>query len=125
MEYVDLDNDGIYEIKIPDLISIDGIPTAARPEWMSLYKWDGTTYVLNNEAFYAENDKFLIYLLEQYNSWPRFTRNEEYHFYTGLVYYYRGKAVMARGYLQWVVKHAKKQDYRQAAESILKKLPSE
>ena len=125
MEYIDLDNDGIYEIKIPDLISIDGIPTAARPEWMSLYEWDGTTYVLNNEEFYAENDEFLIYLLEMYNFWTRFSRNEEYHFYTGLVYYYRGNAVMARGYLQWVLKHAKKQGYRQAAESILKKLPSE
>ena len=49
IEYIDLDNDGTYEIKIPDLISIDRIPTAARPEWMSLYKWDGNTYVLNNE----------------------------------------------------------------------------
>ena len=123
MEYVDLDNDGIYEIKIPDLISIDGIPTAARPEWMSLYEWDGTTYVLNNEAFYAENDKFLIYLLEQYNSWTRFTRNEEYHFYTGLVYHYRGNTVMARGYLQWVVKHGENDAYVQAAEDLLKELP--
>ena len=30
---------------------------------------------------------------------------------------------MAREYLQWVVEHGKKQDYRKAAESILKKLP--
>ena len=123
MEYVDLDNDGIYEIKIPDLISIGGIPTAARPEWMSLYKWDGTTYVLNNEAFYAENDKFLIYLLEKYNSSPRFSRNEEYHFYTGLVYYYRGNTARARGYLQWVVKHSENDAYVQAAEDLLKELP--
>ena len=123
MEYVDLDNDGIYEIKIPDLISIGGIPTAARPEWMSLYKWDGTTYVLNNEAFYAENDKFLIYLLEKYNSSPRFSRNEAYHFYTGLVYYYRGNTARARGYLQWVVKHSENDAYIQAAEDLLKELP--
>ena len=123
MKYIDLDNDGVYEIKIPDLISIDGVPTAARPEWMSLYEWDGTTYVLNNEEFYAENDEFLIYLLEQYNFWTRFTRNEEYHFYTGLVYHYRGNAVMARGYLQWVVKHGENAAYIQAAEDLLKELP--
>ena len=123
IEYIDLDNDGTFEIKIPDLISIDRIPTAARPEWMSLYKWDGNTYVLNNERFYAENDEFLLYLLEMYNVWPRFTRGQEYHFYTGLVYYYRRNFPMARGYLQQVVKHAKDTDYKQAAETILKKLP--
>ena len=123
IEYIDLDNDGIYEIKIPDLISIDGIPTAARPEWMSLYEWNGDTYVLNNEAFYAENDEFLLYLLDQYNFWTRFTRNEEYHFYIGLVYSYRGNAAMARGYLQWVVKHGENAAYVHAAEDLLKELP--
>ena len=124
IEYIDLDNDGIYEIKIPDSIHIKGAPGAAAPEWMSLFKWDGTTYILNNERFYAENDEFLIRLLEQYISWQPFSRNEEiYHFYIGLVYYYRGNTARARAYLQRVAKNAEKQDYIQAAESLLKKLP--
>ena len=71
IEYVDLDNDGIYEIKIPDRISVSDIPGAAAPEWMSLYEWDGTTYVLNNERFYANNDEFLNGSLSNYNGWPR------------------------------------------------------
>ncbi len=31
---------------------------------------------------------------------------------------------MARGYLQWVVKHAKNDDYRQAAKALLKEIPT-
>ena len=123
IEYVDLDNDGIYEIKIPDRISVSGIPGAEYPEWVSLYEWDGTTYVLNNERFYAENDAFLIRLLEQYITLSHYSRNEVYHFYIGLVYYYQDNLPMAREFLQWVVKNAEKNDYIQAAESILKKLP--
>ena len=124
MEYIDLDNDGIYEIKIPDRISI-GTDSGSHPEWMSLYKWDGRTYVLNNERFYAENDDFLINLLEAYNHvLIRYGRYEEYSFYIGLVYYYRGNVPMARGYLQWVVKHAKNDDYRQAAKAFLKEIPT-
>ena len=121
-EYIDLNNDGIYEIKIPDSISIDG-PTAAYLPWMSLYEWDGNTYVLNNERFYTENDDFFIQLLEQYIFWRHFTKNEVYHFHMGLVYYYRGNVPMARELLQWVVGDTEKQDYIQAAESILDKLP--
>ena len=124
IEYIDLDNDGIYEIKIPDNIYIKGAPGAAGPEWMSFYEWDGTTYVLNNERFYAENDEFLIHLLGQYIFWQPFSRNEEiYHFYIGLVYYYRGSTFMARELLQRVARNAKNDDYRKAAEAILKKLP--
>ncbi|MDE0087477.1 MAG: hypothetical protein OXU23_17275 [Candidatus Poribacteria bacterium] len=78
---------------------------------------------MNNERFYAENDEFLTHLLEKYNVGHHFTRNEVYHFYIGLIYYYRGNAAMAREFLQRVVEHGKKQDYIQAAESILKKLP--
>ena len=123
IEYIDLDNDGIYEIKIPTRISIDGVPGAARPQWMSLYEWDGTTYILNNERFYAENDKFLIDLLNTYNHvLIRHGRYEEYSFYIGLVFYYRGDAATAGKYLQWVVKHAENDDFIQAAESLLKKL---
>ena len=123
IEYIDLDNDGICEIKIPDKISNDSGPTASYLEWMSLYEWNGNTYVLNNERFYAENDEFLTRLLDQYETWSRYSRNEVYHFYIGLVYFYRGNAPMAREFLQRVIKHGKKQDYIQAAESILKKLP--
>ena len=123
-EYVDLDNDGTYEIKMPNSIFINGLPRASYPQWMSLYEWDGTTYVLNNERFYAENDEFLIDLLEDYNRVLfHYGRYEEYSFYLGLVYYYRDNLPMAREFLQRVVKNAKKQDYRTAAESILKKLP--
>ena len=123
IEYVDLDKDGIYEIKIPDKISNDSGPTASGLEWMSLYEWDGNTYVLNNERFYAKNDEFLTRLLDQYETWSRYSRNEVYHFYIGLVYAYRDNAPMAREFLQRVIQQGKKQDYIQAAESILKKLP--
>ena len=124
MEYIDLDNDGIYEIKIPDRIVVSNVDMASRPEWVSLYEWDGTTYVLNNERFYAENDEFLIRLLDRYNSvLNHYGRFEEYSFYIGLVFYYRGNVSMARGYLRWVAEHGQKQDYVQAAENILKKLP--
>ena len=124
IEYVDLDNDGIYEIKIPDSIHVKGAPGAAAPEWVSLYEWDGTTYVLNNKRFYAENDEFLTRSLSNYNGWPQgFGKSEEQTFYIGLIYYYRGSTSMAREFLQWVVEQGKKQDYIQAAESILKKLP--
>ena len=124
-EYIDLDKDGIYEILIPDKISIDGVPTAAYLGWVSLYEWDGNTYVLNNERFYAENDEFLVDLLDYYNHLLfRFGRYipqcEVYSFYIGLVFYYRGNIPMAHKYLQWVVKHAEKQRYINAAEELLK-----
>ena len=131
-EYVDLDNDGIYEIKIPYSIYMVDLPGLRYLRWISLYEWDGNTYVLNNERFYANNDEFLIALLNQYNYLlVRYGRYEPYGFYLGLVYYYRGNAAMARRHLQWVVKHAEKrkyiqsdkaQDYIQAAEVLLKKL---
>ena len=124
MAYIDLDNDGIYEIKVPDRIIISGIPGASYPEWMSLYKWDGNTYVLNNERFYAENDKFLIDLLNLYNHvLIRYGRFDEYSFCIGLVFYYRGNTTMARKYLQWVTENAENDDYIHAAEDLLKKLP--
>ena len=122
IEYIDLDNDGIYEIKIPDSIHIEDAPGAAALKWMSFYEWDGNTYVLNNERFYAENDVFLIHLLEVYNFWHYYQIQEIYSFYIGLVFYYRGNPVMAQKYLQWVVRNVKNDDYIEAAESILKKL---
>ena len=124
IEYIDLDNDGIYEIKIPDRIAISGVPGAAYPEWVSLYKWDGNTYVLNNERFYANNDEFLIELLNTYNHvLTRHGRFDEYSFCIGLVFYYRGNVSMAQKYLQWVAKRAEKQHYVHTAEELLKKLP--
>ena len=125
IEYLDLDNDGIYEIKIPDSIHIKGAPGAAALEWMSFYEWDGTTYVLNNERFYAENDEFFVRLLEAYNFWNRFAIQEVYSFYIGLVYRYRGNIPMAQKYLQWVANHAEEQHYVHTAKSLLKKLPPE
>ena len=124
IEYIDLNNDGIYEIKIPDRIAISGVPGAAYPEWVSLYKWDGNTYVLDNERFYADNDEFLIGLLNLYDYvLMRHGRFDEYSFCIGLVYYYRDNAPMAQKYLQWVANHGEKQHYIQAAKDILKKLP--
>ena len=125
--YVDLDNDGTYEIKIPYSIRIEGIPGAPYLEWMSLYEWDGTTYSLNNERFYAENNDFLIRLLSEYNYQMlrrgSFTRQREiYSFYLGLVFHYRGNAAMAKVYLEWVINLGTQDDYIQAAESFLKKL---
>ena len=123
MEYIDLDNDGIYEIKIPDSLYIDGLPGAASVQWMSLFKWDGTTYILNNRRFYANNDEFLIRLLNSYRHvLPRYGKFDEFSFHIGLVFYYRGDIPMAHKYLQWVVEHAKNSDYIQAAEELLKKL---
>ena len=93
---------------------------------MSLYAWDGNAYVLNNERFYADNNDFLIQLLGEYN-YQMLQRGafisycETYRFYLGLVYYYRN--VKTTGHLEWILEHGKKQDYRKAAESILKKLP--
>ena len=122
-EYVDLDNNGIYEIKIPYSIYMVDLPGVRYVRWISLYEWDGNAYVLNNERFYANNDAYLIALLDQYNDLLlRYGRYEPYSFYLGLVFYYRGNATMARKHLQWVIEHAKKQDYIQAAESLLKKL---
>ena len=131
-EYVDLDNDGIYEIKMPYSIYMVDLPGVRYLPWISLYEWDGNTYVLNNERFYAENDEFLIALLNQYNALLiQYGRYEPYSFYLGLVFYYRGNASMAKRHLQWVVKHAEKRDYIQsdkvqnyiqAAEFLLKKL---
>ena len=122
-EYVDLDKDGSYEIKVPCSIFMINHPSVRYLEWVSLYKWDGTDYVLNNERFYAENDEFLIRLLRKYNAaLVLYGRYAPYSFYVGLVFYYRGNASMAQKYLQSVVEHAENNDYIRASESLLKKL---
>ena len=73
-EYVDLDNDGTSEIKIPYSIRVDDVPGAPDLPWVSLYEWDGTDYVLNNKRFYADNNEFLIQLLSEYNLYAASTR---------------------------------------------------
>ena len=129
-KYVDLNNDGIYEIRIPNTIYIDGIPGPACPEWVSLYEWNGTAYVLNNERFHANNDEFLTRLLHQYNyqllQYGRFIPLcEAYSFYVGLAHYYRGSTASARWHLHWIFEHAKDHDYIRAADFLLKHLPPE
>ncbi len=143
-EYVDLDNDGNYEIKIPYSIHVDEVPGALDLPWMSLYEWDGTDYVLNNERFYAENDEFLIRLLKEYNYMllqhgSIVNLCETYKFYLGLVYYYRWSRITFSSVanklidyheqdkmpseLQWILEHGKNENYIQAIKSIWKSPP--
>ena len=138
-EYVDLDNDGIYEIKIPYSIHVDEVPGAPDLPWVSLYEWDGTDYVLNNRKFYAENDEFLIRLLDAYNYMllrhgSIINLCETYKFYLGLVHYYRRSKITFSSVankliyyhrqdempseLQWIFKHGKNENYIQAIRSI-------
>ena len=143
-EYVDLDNDGSYEIKIPYSIHVDEVPGAPDLPWVSLYEWDGTDYVLNNRKFYAENDAFLIRLLNEYNY--MLLRHgsviilcETYKFYLGLVHSYRRSKITFSSVsnqlihyheqdkmpseLQWILEHGQNQDYIQAIKSIWKSPP--
>ena len=141
--YVDLDNDGIYEIKIPNSVYLRG-PKTERPTWISLYEWDGTAYVLNNPKLYARDNDILIQLMLHYNDWLRRQREvakwtpqrieliksgkltfygETCEFYIGLANYYGGKEEVARWYLQQVTEQGKNENYIQAAQSILEKLP--
>lgn len=145
-EYVDLDNDGIYEIKIPYSINVDGVPGAPDLPWVSFYEWDGTGYVLNNWKFYAKNDEYFIRLLSEYNYMllrhgSIINLCETYKFYLGLVHYYRqGKVAFSsvaneliRHYdyghggmpseLQWILEHGQNEDYIQAIKSISKSPP--
>ena len=127
--YVDLDNEGTYEIKIPYSVQIEGVPGAPHLEWMSLYEWDGNTYVLNNERFYAKNDKALIQLLGAYNY--QVLRHgsiihlcETYRFYLGLVSHYRCRGSRPAPDLEWIVEHGQNKNYVQAAAVLLQELPS-
>ena len=141
--YVDLDNDGIYEIKIPNSVYLRG-PKTERPTWISLYEWDGNAYVLNNAKFYTRDNDLLIQLMIHYNAWLRREREiskwtpqrieliksgklafyaEICEFYIGLAYYYGGKEEAARRYLRHVAEQGRNEHYIQAAEAILKKLP--
>ena len=121
-EYVDLDTDGTYEIKIPYSIPIEDVPGAPHLEWMSLYEWDGNAYILNNERFYAESNELLIQLLGAFN-YQMFRHGdiiyqcETYRFYLGLLHHYQGS--MSPRHLQWIFKHGKNENYVQAVEDIL------
>ena len=142
-EYIDLDNDGVYEIKIPHSIYLRG-PKTERPTWISIYEWDGTAYVLNNAKLYARDNDILIQLMLHYNTWLRRRREvskwppqrialiksgkltfygETCEFYIGLANYYAGKEGAARWYLQQVTEQGRNEHYIQTAKSILKKLP--
>ena len=125
-EYVDLDKDGTYEIKIPYSIQIEDLLGAPYLPWVSLYEWNRSAYVLDNERFYADNDEFLIRLLSDYNyQLLRYgtiiNLCETYRFYLGLLYYYRGSKFPSD--LEWILEHAKNEDYIHAAEDLLKELP--
>ena len=154
-EYVDMDNDGSYEIKIPHRVYLDGFFRSAHPIWMNLYEWDGTAYVLNNEKFYAQDNDIFFRLLSTYNNHLRLQYNyqraletkdpgwiyranpvyiqkvdptpyfEVYDFFIGLVHYYRGELPQAQAYLQCVATEAKIQDYRKAADAMLKQMWNE
>ena len=143
-EYVDLDKDGTYEIKIPYSIPVDEVPGAPNLPWVSLYEWDGTDYVLNNQKFYADNDEFLIRLLNEYNytllrHGSIINLCETYKFYLGLVHAYRRSKITFSSVsnqliyhheldkmpseLQWILEHGQNQDYIQAIKSISKSPP--
>ena len=143
-KYVDLDDDGIYEIKIPYSIPIDDIPGAPDLPWVSLYEWDGTDYIFNNRRFYAENDESLIRLLSEYNYMllrhgSIINRCETYKFYLGLVHSYRRSKITFSSVsnkliyhheqdkilseLQWILEHGKNENYIQAIKSIWKSPP--
>ena len=154
-EYFDMDNNGTYEIKIPHRAYLDGFTRSAHPIWMNLYEWDGTAYVLNNEKFYAHDNDISFQLLSAYNNDLRLHYNYQlaretkdpgqiyrlnpvyiqkvdtshyfavYDFYIGLVHYYRGKMGPAQAYLQHVATEAKNQDYRKAADAMLKEIWNE
>ena len=141
--YVDLDNDGIYEIKISHSVYLRS-PKTERLTWINLYEWDGIAYVLNNAKFYTRDHDILIQLMIRYNAWLRREREtskwtpqrielvksgklafyaETCEFYIGLAYHYGGEAKWAQVYLQHVTKQGRNEHYIQAAEAILKKLP--
>ena len=68
-EYIDMDTDGSYEIKIPHRVYLDGFIRSAHPIWMSLFEWDAdeTVYVLNNAKFYVQDTDIFFRLLSAYN----------------------------------------------------------
>lgn len=122
-EFVDMDNNGIYEIKTPcNILSI------ISRGWINLYEWDGTDYVLNNRRFYTTNENFLKDWLKAYNYYRKPEDKgfsflfETCNFYIGLIYYYRDNIPLARKHLQWIIANSKKDEYIQAAKSILEKV---
>ncbi|RKU18502.1 hypothetical protein C6503_09340 [Candidatus Poribacteria bacterium] len=140
--YVDLDNDGIYEIKMPYSVYPRG-PKTERPTWINLYEWNGNMYILNNAKFYTRDNDILIQLMIHYNAWLRRERetskwtpqrielikSEKFafyaqtcQFYMGLAHYYGGDEATARAYLWRVTEQGRNEHYIQAAEAILKKL---
>ena len=130
IKYTDIDGDGIYEIEIPNEIYIEGIEHAASPTWVSLYTWNGKAYKPDDQRFYSTDTtvliKFLELYLERYRSqiWKRQSDRyfDDYEFYLGLVYYYRGDLYAARSYILRILEEAKNENYVREAKTILKKL---
>lgn len=147
--YVDMDNDGSYELKIPNRVYLDGFFRSSHPVWMNLYEWDGTAYVLNNEKFYVQDLDISLRLLSAYThqlrvqyKYQRALETEDpvliqrarppyplsiapkyfevYDFFIGLVHSYRGEVPQALNCLLSVITEAKNENYRKAALSVLR-----
>jgi len=134
VQYLDVDEDGIYEILIPDEI-IAGFEHSSDPIWISCYEWNGKEYRINNQKFYSKDTDILISFLQLYSYRLRWYSDmlffwgmktemyfEDYEFYIGLIYYYRQKLYTARDYLERIVDKAKNENYVREARAILKSL---
>jgi len=127
VKYVDIDRDGVYEIQIPNEIFIKGIEHSASPAWVSLYAWNDKDYVSYDAKFYSTDTSVLISFLERYVRQLRRRSDryfEDYEFYLGLIYYYRGDLDLykSHSYLSRIVKKAKNENYLKEARVILKRL---
>ncbi|MFQ6040308.1 MAG: tol-pal system YbgF family protein [Candidatus Poribacteria bacterium] len=135
-QYLDIDKDGVYEILIPNEITV-GFEHAADPIWISCYEWNGKRYRINNQKFYSKDTDILISFLQLYSYRLRWYSDrlwgglktemyfEGYEFYLGLIYYYRRNLDSARYYLERIVDKAKNENYVREARAILKSLASE
>ena len=125
-QYIDVDKDGIYEIEIPNEIVVEGVPHSSMPTWINLYEWNREKYVLNNQKFYSRDTSILFSFVETYLHELTPKREpgryfEEYEFYLGLIYYYRGSPY-AHTYLGRIVEKAKNENYIKEAQAVLKRL---
>jgi hypothetical protein len=131
---LDLDDDGLYEIEIPDEITV-GFEHATDPIWISLYEWNGKEYILNNKKFYSKDNDILIQFLQLYCYRLRWYTDqifyresktemyfEDYEFYLGLMYYYKEKPYRAKEFFDRIVEKAKNEDYIREAQVILRQL---
>jgi len=133
-QVLDIDTDGLYEIQIPDEITV-GFEHASDPTWISLYEWNGKEYILNNKKFYSRDNDILIQFLQFYSYrlrwhadmvfyWKSETEMyfEDYEFYLGLIYYYKEKPHRAKDFFDRIVERAKNENYIREARIILRQL---